>query len=178
MPKTFKFCQSGEISSNLFTLTVTNKSTTVTDNSSTVILAAECPTSRIEARGRWWRLRRWRKTIPVIKQFFFVALDHETVKVTRNCFVTVTRCWNKKLPKNLSNFSKVAQNISTAVRLKKWLFSKLPKSHQTFGLLLIENLLPRTSKKSPNLVTLDSVITEQSYCSFRRRQTKHILQPV
>ena len=46
-------------------------------------------------------------------------------------------------------FSKVAQKVTTAVYTSKVMLSKYPKSHQTFGLFLKDNLSPRIFKNRP-----------------------------
>ena len=58
-------------------------------------------------------------------------------------------------------FQKVAQNVAKAVSD----FSQnSPKIREIFGLLLKENLMPRTIKKSPNRVTM---VKQEHFCNRR-----------
>ena len=65
---------------------------------------------------------------------------HTPVCTRTTTTISVTRCCNRLKPKYFHGLSK-------KVTTSGWL--KCPKCHQTFGLLLLENVLPRGSKNCP-----------------------------
>ena len=71
--------------------------------------------------------------------------------------ISVTRCWNKKLP---NFFQKLPKTLPLQFELKINGFLNCPKSHQTFGLLSNENLLTRSSKNRP----ICSHCSQQTFC--------------
>ena len=68
--------------------------------------------------------------------------DADHVAIT----TSVTRC----KPKFSKSYPKVAQRFY----LKSYVFPNSPKSHQTFGLPMLEKSAPVTFKNRPNLMTL------------------------